>query len=142
MFVCPVLEDKIATLRHTLEHAGQGCFTQEPVSKQISRARDLSRTIPEPGPEKIGVFCDNAEAAFARRNELVHSSFPAQPDGRLWGHWDKPTTDGSSQAVETTLEELCAFISKLARLIHELNTVFGLASQPSTSKSSSRWAAA
>jgi len=133
--VCAVLEEKVTTLRHTLERAGQGSFTHQPVSKQIIRARELSRRLPEPGPAEIGAFCDNAEAAFQRRNELVHSSFPAQPDGRLWGHRpvrDKSTTDGSVQTVETTLEELSVFISELARLVRDFNTVHGLASRPST----------
>ena len=68
--LCAVLEDKVATLRHTLERADQGIFTRQPVSKQITRARDLSRGLPEPGPEKIGAFCDNARAAFARTMNL------------------------------------------------------------------------
>ena len=133
--VCAVLEEKVTTLRHTLERADQGSFTHQPVSKQIMRARDLSRRLPEPGPEKIGAFCDNATVAFDRRHELVHSSFPAQPDGRLWGYRpvrDKGTTDGSAQTVETTLEELCAFISELARLVRDFNAVHGLASRGTT----------
>jgi hypothetical protein len=133
--VCAVLEDKVATLRHTLERARQGSFTLQPMTQQIRRARDLSRRLPEPAPETIGAFCDRAETAFARRNELVHSSFPAQADGRLWGHRpvrDKINADGSAQTVETTLEELCAFISELGRLVHDFNKIHGLASQAST----------
>lgn len=133
--LCAVLEDKITTLRHTLERADQGSFVRQPVSKQITRARDLSRGLPEPGPERIGAFCDNAQAAFGRRHELVHSSFPAQLDGQIWGHRpvrDKRTTDGSAQTVETTLKELRAFIKQLACLIRDFNAVHGLASRGGT----------
>jgi hypothetical protein len=129
--LCAVLEDKVTTLRHTLERAGQGDFTHQPVSKQITRARELSRGLAEPGPERIGVFCEDAQSAFAHRNELVHSSFPAQPDGQLWGHRparDKRVTDGSAQVVETSLEELRAFITQLVCLIRDFNAVHGLAS--------------
>jgi hypothetical protein len=130
--LCAVLEDKVTTLRHTLERADQGSFTHQPVSKQISRARDLSRGLPEPGPETISVFCDNAQDVFSRRHDLVHSSFPAQPDGQIWGHRpvrDKGTTDGSAQTVETTLKELRAFINRIACLISDFNAVHGLASR-------------
>ncbi len=129
--VCAVLEAKVTTLRHTLERTGQGSFTNQPVSQQIVRVRDLSRRLPEPGPDRIGAFCDGAASAFDRRNELVHSSFPAQPDGRLWGHRplrDQGTTDGSAQTVETTIEELCAFISELAHLVRDFNAIHSLAS--------------
>lgn len=133
--VSAVLEEQLMTLRQTLERAGQGDFRHQPVSKQISRARDLSRKLPEPGRGKIGAFCDHAEGAFERRNELVHSSFPAQPGGRLWGHRsarNRTTTDGRAQTVETTLEELCGFISELAGLVRSFNNVHGLASREST----------
>ncbi len=76
------------------------------------------------------MFCDRAKAVFDRRNELVHSSFPAQPDGRLWGHRpmrDKAITDGSSATVETTMDELRAFVSEAARLVLEFNDVHAFA---------------
>lgn len=128
--VCAVLEDQVTTLRHTLERADQGRFTHEPVSAQIKVARALSRSLPEPGPDKIGAFCDKAEAAFRHRNALVHSLFPAQPDGRLWGHRpvrDRTITDGSAETVETTIQDLCGFISELARLVRDFNNVHALA---------------
>lgn len=130
--LCAVLEDKVTALRHTLERAEQGSFTRQPVSEQITRARDLARHLPEPAPERVGAFCDKAQAAFARRHELVHSSFPAQPDGQIWGHRpvrDKRTTDGSVQTVETTLKELRAFINQLACLISDFNAVLGVANR-------------
>jgi len=133
--VCAVLEAKVTSLRHTLERSGQGSFTNQPVGQQIIRVRDLSRRLPEPGPDRIGAFCDGAAAAFDRRNELVHSSFPAQPDGRLWGHRparDKGTTDGSAQTVETTIEELRDFISELAQLVRDFNAIHSLASRGDT----------
>lgn len=128
--VCAVLEDKVTTLRHTLERASQGSFTHQQVSDQISAARNLSRGLPEPAPEKIRAFCDKAEAAFHRRNDLVHSSFPAQPDGRLWGHRpvrDRTITDGSAKTVETSIDELRAFISEVASLVVGFNRVHALA---------------
>lgn len=134
--VSAVLEDKVTSLRHSLEGAGQGTFAGEPVSNQIRRARRLCQGLPEPGPEQIRAFCDKAEAAFLRRNVLVHSSFPAQADGRVWGHRparDKTITDGTADTVETTMEELCTFIRELAGLVFDFNTVHALAGRRSTS---------
>jgi hypothetical protein len=128
--VCAVLEAQVTTLRHTLEGSGQGNFTHEPASDQVRRARTLARELDEPGLQRIESFCDGAEAAFARRNGLVHSSFPAQSDGRFWGHRptrDKSITDGTAQTVETTLEDLRGFIAELSRLVRDFNTVHGFA---------------
>lgn len=54
--VCAVLEEKVATLRHTLAHAEQGKFTLEPVSAQIEAARPLARDLPEPAAQAVGAF--------------------------------------------------------------------------------------
>lgn len=128
--VCAVLEEKVTTLRHTLARADQGRFAHEPVSAQIKAARALCSRLPEPGPQRINSYCDRAETAFHHRNELVHSSFPAQPDGRLWGHRlarNKALTDGSADTVETTIGELRAFIGELASLVGVFNQVHALA---------------
>lgn len=128
--VCAVLEEKVTALRHTLARPAQGRFAHEPVSAQIKAARALSNRLPEPGPERINWFCDKAEAALHHRNELVHSSFPAQPDGRLWGHRparSKALTDGSADTVETTIGELRAYIGELASLVEVFNQVHALA---------------
>ncbi len=84
--VCAVLEEKVTALRHTLANAQQGEFTHEPVSAQINAARRLMQELPDQDAQEVGRFLDAAGAAFRHRNELVHSSFPAQPDGRIWGH--------------------------------------------------------
>ncbi len=127
--VCAVLEDKVTTLRHTLANAEQGKFTHEPVSAQINAARGLTRELPDPDAQEVGRFLDAAGAAFRHRNELVHSSFPAQPDGRIWGHRatrDKAVTDGTADTVETTLDDLHAFIGELAQLVRSFNQVHAL----------------
>lgn len=128
--VCAVLEDKVTTLRHTLAHAQQGKFTLEPVSAQIAAARPLARDLPESAAQQVDAFLDAAEVAFRYRNKLVHSSFPAQPDGRIWGHRatrDKAVTDGTADTVETTVEDLRAFLKKLADLVNSFLQVHTLA---------------
>lgn len=129
--VCAVLEDKITTLRHTLAGAKQGQFTHEPVSQQIDAARTLSRNLPDPAPERISRFLDEVQAAFRQRNDLVHSSFPGQPDGRLWGH--RPTrlknvVDGTADTIETSIGELRALIGKVAEIVESFNQVHAIAS--------------
>jgi hypothetical protein len=128
--VCAVLEDKVTALRHTLARAPQGKYTQQPVSKQIDVARSFSRGLPDAAPKPISAFLDEVDDALRRRNDLIHSSFPAQPDGRLWGHRptrDKSVTDGRADTVETSLEELHAFIIELAELVQRFNQVHALA---------------
>ena len=126
-----VLEDEVTTLRHTLANAQQGRFTHEPVSKQIAEADRLAETLPELDARQVHDFLDEARAAFRYRNDLVHSSFPAQPDGRIWGHRptrDKSVTDGTADTVETTLDDLRAFIVELARLVGGFHQALAVAS--------------
>jgi hypothetical protein len=128
--VSAVLEDKVTILRHTLANAQQDEFTHEPVSSQIKAARTLCQGLPDHAASRIKEFLDAAQEAFVRRNDLVHSSFPAQPDGRVWGH--RPTrardvTDGTAATVETSIDDVRAFIAHLADLVESFNGVHALA---------------
>ena len=127
--VCAVLEDKVTTLRHSLAKAEQGKFTHEPVSAQINAARRLTQKLPEYDAQEVVRFLEAAATAFRYRNDLVHSSFPAQPDGRIWGHRatrDKAVTDGTPDTVETTLDDLRAFIAEIAQLVRNFSQVHAL----------------
>lgn len=129
--VCAVLEHQVTALRHALANARQGQFTHQPVSTQIRVARDLAAGLPEHHAKEIVGFLDRADAAFQHRHELVHSSFPAQPDGGIWGHRptrNKDVTDGTADTIQTTLEDLRAFIGKLANLVAEFTRVYAFAS--------------
>lgn len=131
--VCAVLEGQVTTLRHTLEEVQQGKFTHEPVTAQIDVARGHVQELPDHDAQEIEGFLDAAEDAFHRRNALVHSSFPAQPDGRIWGHRptrDRSIMDGTTDTVEATLEELDTFVADLARLVSNFSPVHALARRP------------
>lgn len=125
--ICALLEDKVGSLRHALERVEQGRFTHEPVSAQIKASRRLSQDLPDPAPSLIGAFLDKAQVAFDSRNELVHSSFPAQASGQIWGHRaarDKSVTDGSTDTVVTSIEQMRAFIRELSTLVTDFNHVY------------------
>lgn len=129
--VCAVLEDTVTTLRHTLAATQQGQYTQQQVSKQIDAARSLSQKLGDSALRTIRLFLDDVEVAFRRRNDLVHSSFPAQPDGRIWGHRpnrDRSVIDGTADYVETSINDLRAFIGELAELVRRFNQVHAMAS--------------
>jgi len=99
------------------------------VSEQIKNIRRLTSGLPTHAAGRVESFIDAAEMAFDRRNELVHSSFPPQPSGRLFGHRparSKDVTDGSADVVESDLEELKELIGELARLVLSFNHVSAL----------------
>jgi hypothetical protein len=128
--VCAVIEDQVTTLRHTLAGLSQGERTHEPVDRQIKVARSHLPVLDDSARLLVGQYLDAAAAAFRHRNELVHSSFPAQPDGRLWGHRptrDRMVTDGRADTVETSLGELLEFIGRLAALVRSFNHVHAAA---------------
>ena len=127
--VCAVLEEKVTTLRHTLARVQQGKFTHEPVSGQIAAARGLAKGLPEEPRREVDDFLAATEGAFRLRNDLVHSSFPAQANGRIWGHRatrDKAVTDGTADTVGMTLEDLFGFVVQLADLVLGFNRVHAL----------------
>lgn len=129
--VCAVLEDQVTTLRHTLARASQGQFTHQPVKAQIDTARTLALKLPKPAADVITVFLDEAAGAFSQRNALAHSSFPAQTDGRIWGHRparERTVTDGRADTVETSVQEIREFIGRLSTLVGRFNSVHALAS--------------
>jgi hypothetical protein len=134
--VCAVLEGQITTLRHTLAGARQGQFTQQPVKAQIDTARTLAHRLPGAAATVLLVYHDEETDAFSRRNDLAHSSFPAQPDGRIWGHRparDRTVTDGRAETVETSVEAIQEFIGELCVLVGRFNQVHVLAASSARS---------
>jgi hypothetical protein len=124
--VCAVLEDKVMALRHSLTRVAQGTFTHEPISNQIKASRRLAADLPEPGRGIISSYLTRIADAVSERNELVHSSFPAQSSGQIFGYRmtrDKSVTDGTVDTVGTTLGELKMFIGQLGDLVLEFNAV-------------------
>jgi hypothetical protein len=130
--VCAVLEDKITTLRHTLARVEQGRFAHQPVSEQIRVARTLARRLPNSAAETVDTFLNRVDTVITTRNAVVHSSFPAQPSGRLWGHRparDRSVTDGRADTFETSIEDLKHLIGELAELVQTFNAVLALCSR-------------
>jgi hypothetical protein len=129
--VSAVIEQQISAMRHALAHVQQGTYSHEQVSDHIRAARKLAKSLPEQDGQRVRAFLKRAERAFDKRNDVVHSAFPAQEDGRIYGHRpirDKAVTDGTSTPFETTMPELKEFIGRLSGLAREFNSVHALCS--------------
>lgn len=130
--VSAVLEGQITSLRHTLSHVEQGRFTHEPVSQQIAKARELADAhLPPLASGQVSALLDRAKDAFDKRNEFVHSSFPFQPSGKVFGHRptrSKDVIDGTAEVVETSVDEMKLFIGEMAKLVRGFNPIFALCS--------------
>lgn len=125
--VSACLEEKLTALRHALASEHQGRFTQQAVSVQIVEARKLLGRLPISDAAAVSAYLDRVGDAFKKRNEYVHSSFPAQSDGRLWGHRptrDKTIIDGTADTIDTSPEEMDMFILHLAGLVKDFNQIF------------------
>lgn len=124
--VSAVLEDQVTTLRLTLANGTEDGSTREPVGQQIRQGRAMATQLSEPAATRVSAFFDEAERAFRRRNEIVHSLFPAQSTGEVFGHRrtrDKAVTDGSPEIVESSVSELKQFIGQLSNLARRFNDV-------------------
>lgn len=127
--VCAVLEQQLSAMRHALEQVEQDKFSQQPASSHSKIARELLHELSPEDGERVRQFLDRADVVLSRRNSIVHSSFPAQAEGRLWGHRptrNKAVTDGSGQTIETTVEALKEFVSELSKLAEDFNQVFAV----------------
>jgi hypothetical protein len=138
-----VLEQQISAMRHALAQVQQGTYSHEQVSDHIRAARKFAKSLPDQDGQRVRAFLKRAERAFDKRNDVVHSAFPAQADGRIYGHRpirDRAVTDGTSTPFETTMPELKEFIGRLSGLAREFNRVHALCSSrpPAASPQSRR----
>ena len=127
--VCGVVEQQLSAMRHALGQIEHDKFNQQPASSQSKISRQLSHELPPEDGERVRQFLDRADLLLAKRNSIVHSSFPAQGDGRLWGHRsarNRAITDGSVETLVTTMPELKEFVAELSNLAEDFNQVFAV----------------
>lgn len=91
----------------------------------------MATKLIEPAAAYVTRFFDDADRAIVRRNAIVHSLFPAQSTGELWGHRrtrDKAVTDGSPAIVESSVPDLKQFVGELSELVRRFPAVLTMCS--------------
>lgn len=115
-----ILENHVLVIYQSLVGAAQNEYTNIPVGKLLARCRkELHRLEDRPSDRQlVEIFLSEAEALVERRNNYVHSLWPAQPGGRLFG-WRPPREKATQEAitVEATLSEMRSDLASLVELL-------------------------
>lgn len=122
--VSALLEDHLATLLIVLTLQPEKDVARLRVSAVVTRLRAAAPTTQDwagfPG------FLDRTDELLKWRNAVVHSLWPAQPGGALFGHRRDPKT-GERLIVEATPEQLRERLTELAVVTDEWQKWFALA---------------
>lgn len=122
-----VVEDQLRTTLQSLRRSGQHSFAGTPAGQLLRMLRKdvkASRGRTEER-ERVTVYLDRVAAALLARNELLHSLWPAQQDGRLFRHRLAP--DGRRVAEDVASGDLTDLIAELADLTLGWNGIYAVA---------------
>jgi hypothetical protein len=133
---------RIVSLAATLENKTLGFYqdlvgsTQEehielPVSKLIEKSLKELRRLPPAGAELARGWLLDARGITRRRNDYVHSLWPAQTGGKLFGWRMRRRKDGGSlEIVKLTHDDMQEDLNRLVALLEvkRLQRFLGLVS--------------
>jgi hypothetical protein len=133
---------RIVSLAATLENKTLGFYqdlvgsTQEehielPISKLIGNSLKELRRLPQADAELAREWLLEAGAITRRRNDYVHSLWPAQAGGKLFGWRTRRRKDGGSvEIVKLTHDDMQADLSRIVALLEvkRLHRFLGLVS--------------
>jgi hypothetical protein len=98
----------------------QTAYTDWPVSKLIRQARKELKRLPAADADLAREWLKEADAIRKARNDYVHSLWPAQGGGQLFG-WR--VSNGSGEASITTEKKMEDMRSDLDRLVELLRVL-------------------
>lgn len=129
-----LLELQILTAYQTMTNSGQASHTRLGADQLIRVAlRDAKQVEDAAAREVLIEYLSSARVLFKRRNDFLHSLWPAQPGKRLFG-WRparaKSTASNLSSSiipVEITLDDLMDFVHSLVKQIDMRDRVYAAA---------------
>lgn len=126
--VSALLEDRLITLLQSLGPKPSAAYAKLRPAGVVKELREVT-----PGDDAawdgFAEWLDAVAVAFDWRNAVVHNLWPAQPDGRLYGHRIDPKT-GERLSTDTSTEELPRRLRELVVLHEQWRRWFALANSP------------
>jgi hypothetical protein len=117
--LCALLENHLLALCQGLTGSGQHEHTRRPASKLIELSEDELSTLTDDADRHIvRSFLRSAAELMERRNDYIHSLWPAQGSERLFA-WrpSRDPTDQAAMTLETNLQELEAYLTSLISVL-------------------------
>ncbi len=116
---CGLLENHLLTVCQRLTGSGQHKHTRRPTSRLIEISEHELVTLTDAADRHtVADFLRSASKLMDRRNDYVHSLWPAQGGERLFA-W-RPSRDPTDQAkitLETNLSEMKAYLASLISVL-------------------------
>ncbi|GAA3810799.1 hypothetical protein [Cellulomonas soli] len=112
-----VLEDQLRTLLQALHGVDASAYSRKPAGQLVAALRAGAEGLSCAAAERdlLRTYLDGAAAALVRRNDLLHSLWPAQPDGSAFRHRLDP--DGIRVTVRTSVSDVREVLRSLVGLV-------------------------
>ncbi|MCX7522052.1 hypothetical protein OSC27_07145 [Microbacterium sp. STN6] len=127
-----LVEYQALTIYQTMMNLRQNAATQRSAGQLIGQAREALASVgSEATKAPLVQYFTDVDAVLRQRNDYIHSLWPAQPGGQLFG-W-RPSRNKialahePNQTLTSSLAELRAFIITLVELIQRRDAVYGAA---------------
>lgn len=112
-----ILENKTLGFYQDVVGGTQDDFIELSLSALIAKSLKELHRLPEADAELARQWLSEAQAISSRRNDYVHSLWPAQGDGKLFGWRRRRMKDGTTKIVELTMDDMGADLQRLVALL-------------------------
>jgi hypothetical protein len=111
------LENKTLGFYQDLVGGTQDDFIEQSISALIKNSLEELYRLPDAEAQFARNWLTEARAISSRRNDYVHSLWPAQGDGKLFGWRRRRMKDGTTKIVKLTLADMHADLRRLVALL-------------------------
>lgn len=111
------LENKTLGFYQDLVGGTQDDFIELRISALIENSLGELGRLPDADAQFARQWLTEARAISTRRNDYVHSLWPAQGNGKLFGWRKRRTKDGTTKIVRITMDDMHADLQRLVGLL-------------------------
>ena len=111
------LENKTLGFYQDLVGGTQDDFIELSISALIKNSLAELYRLPDADAQFARQWLTEARAISSRRNDYVHSLWPAQGNGKLFGWRKRRTKDGTTKIVKLTMDDMHADLQRLVGLL-------------------------
>lgn len=112
-----ILENKTLGFNQDLVGATQDDYIELSISALIKHSLEELHRLPDDDAQFARQWLTEARAISSRRNDYVHSLWPAQGNGKLFGWRRRRTKDGTTKIVKLTMDDMHADLRRLVALL-------------------------
>jgi hypothetical protein len=112
-----ILENKTLGFYQDLVGGTQDDFIELSISALIAKSVAELHRLPGADAEFARQWLSEAKAISSTRNDYVHSLWPAQGDGKLFGCRRRRMKDGTTKIVKLTMDDMKADLTRLVALL-------------------------